>query len=111
MRDVASATYQIALKGHGGESYHISTWQTVSIRQLVEQICDLTGVPFDDFVEITKDRLGKDQAYQLDSSKLRDELGWQDEIPLDKGLQETLRWMDDNIEILKHQPDSYQHKK
>lgn len=110
MRDVANATYQIALKGQVGESYHISTRQTVSIHKLVEQICDLTGVPFDDFVEITEDRLGKDQAYQLDSSKMREELGWKDEITLDRGLQETLQWMDDNLEILKQQPDSYSHK-
>jgi dTDP-glucose 4,6-dehydratase len=39
MDDVSSATYKIAMDGVSGESYHISTNDTITIRGLVEKIC------------------------------------------------------------------------
>ena len=39
MRDVADATLRIALGGRVGESYHISGYELVSIRQLVKRSC------------------------------------------------------------------------
>lgn len=110
IEDVADATYQIAIDGSLGETYHISTNQKVSIRSLVEQICELTGVAFADLVEVTEDRLGKDQAYLLDSQRIRTELGWQDRFPLVDGLTETLEWVDTNLETLRTLPIDYIHK-
>ncbi|UGQ46595.1 GDP-mannose 4,6-dehydratase [Massilia endophytica] len=108
--DVADATLRIADHGVPGESYHISTWETVSIRQLVERVCDMTGVAFADLVKVTEDRLGKDQAYLLDSNKIRKELGWADTINLDTGMQQTLAWVDNNLDTLKTLPADYIHK-
>ena len=93
-----------------GEAYHISTNQTVSIRELVEQIADLTGVAFENLAEVAEERLGKDQAYLLDSQKLRRELGWQDQISLAEGLKATLAWVDDNLSTLETLPAEYIHK-
>uniref|UniRef100_UPI0040470B77 GDP-mannose 4,6-dehydratase n=1 Tax=Algoriphagus sp. TaxID=1872435 RepID=UPI0040470B77 len=110
MDDVSNATWRIAVNGIAGSSYHISTRDTVTIRELVEQICELTGVDFNALAEVTDDRLGKDQAYLLESSKLRNELGWKDTVSLQKGLSETLTWIDTNLEILKKLPADYIHK-
>jgi dTDP-glucose 4,6-dehydratase len=110
MGDVADATYRIAIDGVPGESYHISTPETVSIRELVEKICDMTNTFFDDLVVLSEDRMGKDQAYLLDSGKIRKELGWTHQIELDDGLKETLAWVIDNLEILKSLPADYIHK-
>ena len=111
INDVASATLQIALKGIPGESYHISTNDTISIKELVENICEITNVSFNDLVEISEDRLGKDQAYLLNSEKVRTNLAWTDKIKLKEGLSETLFWIDKNIEVLKNLPSDYLHKK
>lgn len=108
--DVADATLRIAKDGVPGESYHISTRDTVSIRKLVEQVCVLTGVAFSDLAVVTEDRLGKDQAYLLDSSKIREELGWTDCINLETGLKQTLNWVDNNLDTLKALPADYIHK-
>lgn len=108
--DVADATLRIALDGVAGDSYHISTYDTVSIRQLVEQVCDLTGVAFDDLAEVSAERLGKDQAYLLDSAKIRKELGWSHKIDLADGLKQTLDWVDTHLETLKTLPADYIHK-
>lgn len=110
MNDVADATYRIALDGTPGESYHISTRQTVSIRALIEKVCALTGKRFAELATVSEERLGKDQAYLLDSEKVRSELGWSDHIGLDDGLRETLAWVDANLDELKTLPHDYVHK-
>lgn len=110
MDDVSSATLKIALNGIAGESYHISTNDTITIRGLVEKICELTNTNFTELVEVSEDRLGKDQAYLLDSDKLRENFNWHDKINLEQGLTDTLSWIDNNIEILKNLPADYLHK-
>jgi len=110
MDDVADATYRIATQGMPGETYHISTREIVSIRDLVQKICALTDVAFEDLAQVAEERLGKDQAYLLDSDKIRTTLGWQDHIGLDQGLQETLSWIDANLDTLKTLPQDYIHK-
>lgn len=110
MDDVSKATLKIATEGNPGESYHISTNDTVSIRGLVEKICDLTKTYFSDLVNVSDDRLGKDQAYLLDSNKLRNDFSWQNEINLEEGLKDTLSWVDNNLDLLKQLPADYVHK-
>ena len=111
MDDVSAATFKIALNGIAGESYHISTNDTITIRGLVEKICELTNTNFTELVEVSEDRLGKDQAYLLDSGKLRENFNWHDKINLEHGLTDTLSWVDNNIEVLKNLPADYLHKK
>ena len=110
MNDVSSATLKIATNGIPGESYHISTNDKISIRGLVEKICDLTSNSFSDLVNVSDDRLGKDQAYLLDSNKLRNDFSWQDEIGLNEGLTDTLTWVDNNLDLLEKLPADYIHK-
>ncbi|MDH5677011.1 MAG: GDP-mannose 4,6-dehydratase [Nitrospinota bacterium] len=110
MKDVSEATWRIALEGKPGETYHISTNEIISIRGLVERICEKMGADFDSHVEIVGERLGKDAAYQLDSGKLRRELGWSDKIGLDEGLDDCLAWLDRDLEEIKRQPYDYIHK-
>ena len=42
------------------------------------------------------DRPGHDRRYLLDATKLREELGWRDEIDFEEGLADTVRWYDEN---------------
>ena len=108
--DVVKATRKICMQGKPGETYHISTNNTLSIRKLVEQICSITGTPFEELVEVVGDRLGKDQAYLLDSTKIRETIKWSDQIDLAQGLNDTIAWVDENIETLMSLPDYYIHK-
>jgi dTDP-glucose 4,6-dehydratase len=110
MDDVSDATLKIMLNGKNGDTYHISTDEVISIRQLVEEICLKLGVCFEDHAEIVGERLGKDAAYQLDSTKLRTELNWRDNVSLDEGLDECIVWVRHNFDALKNQPLNYIHK-
>jgi dTDP-glucose 4,6-dehydratase len=110
MQDVSDATWAIMLNGENGSTYHISTDSVISIYDLVVKICEKLDASFDEHVEVVGERLGKDAAYHLDSSKLRAELGWQDKISLDQGLDECIAWVKENFDVLKNQPYDYQHK-
>lgn len=108
--DVSAATLLIAESGTVGDTYHISTNQVISIRKLVEIICQLMGAEFNQVVEIVGERLGKDSAYHLSSEKLRAQLGWTDQIALEAGLEGCVNWAMDNISLLKDLPRDYQHR-
>jgi dTDP-glucose 4,6-dehydratase len=110
MADVSDATWRIMMNGHNGETYHISTSEVVSIRELVERICEKLEVNFDDHVEMVGERMGKDSAYHLDSSKVRTELGWADRVTLDQGLDECIAWVKKHFESLKASNYDYAHK-
>jgi len=110
MRDVSEATWRIMEGGNNGDTYHISTREIVSIRELVERICRKLEVRFEDQVEVVGERLGKDAAYQLDSLKVRSELNWQDQVSLEKGLDDCIAWVREHFDVLKNQPFDYIHK-
>jgi len=110
MDDVSDATYRVALNGTVGETYHISTLQTISIRDLVRKICDFIKVDFSDLVKDSEESLGKDQSYMLNSNKIRTELSWKNNIGLEKGIISTIEWVDRNLDILKNLPHEYIHK-
>ncbi|MEO8040918.1 MAG: GDP-mannose 4,6-dehydratase, partial [Betaproteobacteria bacterium] len=110
MRDVSAATLAIARDPAIGETWHISTQEIVTVRDLVERICAKLDVRFEDSVEVVGERLGKDAAYMLDSSKLRDRLGWHDSFSLDQGLDECISWVKSNFETLKNESFDYIHR-
>ena len=110
IRDVADCTWRIAQQAEPGSIYHISTERMVSIRELVGMIAGKLKVSFAENVEITEDRLGKDAAYALDSSKARRELGWRDRVSLEEGLDETIEWVRANLGVLSKSALEYVHK-
>jgi dTDP-glucose 4,6-dehydratase len=110
MNDVSDATLKIALRGRLGEAYHISGNELVTIRKLVEIIMAKLGKNFDECVELGPERPGKDAAYMLDSSKLRDDLGWRDRIPLGDGIDDVIAWAKRFQDQLPALPSSYIHK-
>jgi dTDP-glucose 4,6-dehydratase len=110
MRDVSDATLRIMKEGSSGEIFHIATNDLITIRSLVELICDLMDVRFEDYVDVAEERLGKDSAYLLDSSKVRNTLDWKDQVSLKDGILSVLQWIEKNLDVLKQQPFDYIHK-
>jgi len=110
IQDVADATLRVARHGRPGEAYHISGYELVSIRALVELILRRLGKRFEDCVDVGPERPGKDTAYTLDSVKLRTELGWRDTRSLEQGIDDVIQWAERFAAELKGAPATYQHK-
>lgn len=72
----------------------------MTVRELVEKICQKLGAGFDACLEIIGECLGKDATYMLDSSKICQELDWNDKVSLDEGLGDCIEWVKSNIDEL-----------
>jgi dTDP-glucose 4,6-dehydratase len=110
MDDVSAATWAIARQAPVGEAYHISTNEIVTIRGLVQRVAEKLGFDFDTHVDVAPERLGKDAAYLLDSTKLRSALGWRETVSLDAGLDACIAWVKRDFDALKQLPMDYTHK-
>jgi dTDP-glucose 4,6-dehydratase len=95
VRDHCHAIERVLTDGQIGETYNVGSGVERSIEEIADAVLELTGKP-GSLKTIVPDRPGHDRRYLLDSSRLRRELGWRDEIPFEEGLAETVRWYEAN---------------
>lgn len=55
----------------------------------------------DSLITFVKDRLGHDQRYAIDPSKITRELGWEPETSFEEGIVKTIEWYLNNQEWVK----------
>lgn len=82
-------------KGRLGETYNIGGGTELTNKELTALLLDATGTDWSR-VEQVADRLGHDQRYSVDISKIAAELGYRPEVPFEQGLAETVQWYRDN---------------
>ncbi|WP_298992134.1 dTDP-glucose 4,6-dehydratase [uncultured Pseudokineococcus sp.] len=86
------AVWDILERGRLGETYLIGADGELSNKRVVELVLEAFGRPADDYDHVT-DRAGHDLRYAIDSSKLRDELGWRPRYTtFEDGLAATVDW-------------------
>jgi dTDP-glucose 4,6-dehydratase len=90
--DVSFALLKLIKKGKVGETYHISSDEIISIKELVKKISKKFDKNIYDVCKISKERLGKDHIYYLNSKKLK-RIGWSPSINLDTGIDRTIEWV------------------
>jgi len=110
IRDVAKGTWQVMQQAEPPQTFHFSTDRFITIRDLVALVAERMDIPFEDLVEITDDRPGKDKFYQLSSDRARQALDWQAKIDLESGVEETVAWVEQHLDELKDSPHAYEHK-
>lgn len=81
--------------GRLGETYNVGSGIEANIADIADIVLETLDKPADLKV-IVPDRPGHDRRYLLDSTKLRDELGWKPEIDWAEGVRDTIRWYADN---------------
>jgi dTDP-glucose 4,6-dehydratase len=82
-------------RGEPGETYNVGSGVEKSIEEIADGVLELTGKPAT-LKTIVPDRPGHDRRYLLDSTKLREGLGWRDEVSWEDGLAATVRWYADH---------------
>lgn len=110
INDVVEATFKICESSEIGETFHISTKTFISIYDLVEKIAQMFNKNLLDICFIDNERLGKDSAYMLDSTKVRDKFQWSDKIALEQGLQRVDQWVSKNFSQIRRLSTEYNHK-
>ena len=55
----------------------------------------------DSLITFVKDRLGHDQRYAIDPTKIKNDLGWYPETMFAEGIVKTIKWNLDNQEWVK----------
>ena len=94
--DHSSAVLTILEKGRIGETYLIGADGEKDNKSVVELILRLMGRPADAYDHVT-DRAGHDLRYAIDSTKLREELGWLPRYSdFEGGLDATIDWYCDH---------------
>lgn len=91
-QDLAHAIYLMSEKAPFGRIYNVGPEQPSSIRHLVELVAEETGVPFEKLVDITPGRVGEDAQYWLDSTRIKTELGYREQISLREGVRDMVEW-------------------
>ena len=89
VNDTANAIYTLMLKGETGETYNISSNNSLSNLELVKKISNILNRKLN--IDYVKDRPGHDEKY-LSSNKKLIKLGWKPKISLIEGLTKTVLW-------------------
>lgn len=110
--DVANFTYNCMVKGKIGETYHCSTnKKPLQISLIVKKICKMMDKNFRSSVIYKDENFGQDYCYNLDSTRSMSVLKWRPTKELEKGIRETIDWIDDNWKVIKNLNLDYEHKK
>jgi dTDP-glucose 4,6-dehydratase len=95
--DHCDAIMKVFLNGKTGESYNISDSNELTNIELIEKILEHMDKS-KDLIYFVEDRPGHDLRYGMDSSKIRDELGWKPKHSIDRNVETTIKWYLDNQE-------------
>ena len=89
--DHCRAVEQVLMKGCPGRIYNISALEEKTNLQVVAAILEMLGKD-EGQIEYVEDRPGHDVRYSLDSSRIRDELGWRPRESFSEGIRRTVDW-------------------
>lgn len=92
-------------KGKLGETYNIggfNEWKNIDLIKVMIKIVDrMLGREegsSDKLITYVKDRAGHDLRYAIDSTKLKNELGWEPSLQFEEGIEKTVKWYLENKE-------------
>lgn len=102
--DHAEALYTVTTKGRVGETYNIGGNNERQNIELVGTLCILmdkfapmdNAKSYEELISFVTDRPGHDMRYAIDSTKIREELGWEPKEDFESGFRKTVKWYLDN---------------
>lgn len=99
--DHCAAVWLAYTNGKIGEVYNVGADSEKRNMDVVKAILALTGKS-EDLISYVKDRPGHDRRYAIDSSKIKNELGWKPTLSFENGLEQTVKWYQENTEWCNH---------
>jgi dTDP-glucose 4,6-dehydratase len=83
-------------RGEPGEVYNIGGNNERQNLEVSRIILRALHKP-DSLLSFVKDRPGHDRRYAIDASKITSKLGWKPQVPFEMGIQDTIRWYQQNL--------------
>ncbi len=98
--DHVRALLQILTHGEVGELYNVGSGAGIRNIDIVRLVCRTldelapTGAVkrVESLIGYVEDRPGHDFRYAIDTTKIRDRLGWRSEVALEDGIRRTVTW-------------------
>ena len=100
--DHIEALLLVATKAKIGSSYCIGASEQLTNLNVVIDICNLLdkylpkSSPHSNLITLVEDRLGHDNRYAIDATRLRLDLGWEPKYSFKVGLRITVQWFMEN---------------
>lgn len=100
VEDHCRAIRRVLEAGRVGEVYNIGGWNEKANIEVVKTLCRMLdtkkprvdGQSYLNQITFVEDRLGHDQRYAINASKLADELGWKPHETFETGIEKTVSW-------------------
>ena len=99
VEDHARAIDLIFHKGKIAETYNIggfNEWKNVDLIKIliktVDKLLDRPQGSSEKLITYVTDRAGHDLRYAIDSTKLKEELGWEPSLQFAEGIEKTVQW-------------------
>ena len=93
--DHCRAVHLVLTDGAPGGIYNIGGGTELTNRDTTERLLELCGADWDR-VRHVPDRKAHDERYSVDTTKIREELGFVPQIPFGQGLAEVVAWYREN---------------
>ena len=107
VEDHCAAIWTVLTCAEDGSTYCVGGRAEMRNIDVVKRICSIvdrlappleSGAARETLITHVADRLGHDQRYAIDCSKLERDLGWRQAHNADTGFEETVRWYLSNME-------------
>lgn len=95
VEDHARGIEAVLMNGKVGETYCLGGNAERANIDVVKEILRLLGKQ-ESLIKYVEDRKGHDRRYAIDSSKAKNELGWEPKKTFEEGLAETVAWFQTN---------------
>jgi dTDP-glucose 4,6-dehydratase len=104
VEDHCAAIRRVLEAGRVGEVYNVGGWNEKPNIEVVKTLCRMLdtkkpradGKSYVDQITFVEDRLGHDQRYAIDATKIANELGWKPKETFESGIEKTVNWYLDN---------------
>ena len=97
VRDVVRAYWALLERGTPGEVYNVCSGRGVKLRELLDGLIALSGLPVEVHVDPARLRPADAPALVGDPSRLRAATGWEPRIPLERTLRDLLDYWRERV--------------
>ena len=109
VEDHARAIDDIFHKGKLNETYNVggfNEWKNIDLINVIIKVADKLLLREEGsskkLIKFVKDRAGHDMRYAIDSTKIKEQIGWEPSLQFEEGIKKTIKWYFENKNWIKN---------